>query len=61
MAEDDQFGDIRRLDQDKPDGWPDFEFIRDLGGFSMDFDPIVLGFSREDLDGDFLHPLGCKP
>ena len=27
----------------------------------MDFDPIVLLSSRDDLDGDFLDPFGCKP
>jgi hypothetical protein len=49
------------LDQDETDGWTGFEFVRDLGCFRMDFDPIVPRFSSGDLDGNFPNIVGGKP
>jgi len=49
------------LDQDESEGRTGLEFIRDLGCFNVDSDPIVLRCPGDDLDRDFSDPFGCKP
>ena len=61
VAEHDQLGELWRLDQDKADGRPGFEFKGRPGRLGMDFDPVLPGFPGDDRDGSLLDPFGGKP